>query len=780
MVLKIVEREVYNMANNNKCKNFYLKCTEEGIKKPETRAEIARMVLTAKNNGISGTEEELIVMFKEGKAIVECADKENKIAKAERKAKERLDNIRNTEKEDVAYIKKIASFSGVEKPIYFLKEQISISKELKEDYRKEREDAVKMGVALYHAGKMKEKDWAICGGIAGGLAGGAAGLATALDAQRHNAQAREYNKQLMSSVAGMMSPLTPGVQREADMDKDIQQLREKIEKYRKKLVEYLSPIELLIRLSPKLKEQRVTETGAVRLTVETKAARDVAIYDEVKAVIDGSFKALLLDNEEVVGEAIFVLPFGGAWESEEVDSICIDVKNTENKTYDVVFVPNKLWAIETKGTIKNKETDIQLSEECFKSITYYVRDAISNNSLCEKDYEMLISVVDKFPNPDKVKKLIKDFKEKMESVKTLKEQKEKASKRNRKITMIVSSIVVAIIAIVMIANVIIKAFVIPANKYNEAVILEQNGEYAKAILLFEELKDYKDSEEHMLNILTSKTEVAEQFVTAGLHHSVALKMDGTVIAVGENGEGQCNVAGWNNIIAVSAGNYHTVGLRTDGTVVATTCTKDYADYNQCNVSEWADIIAISAGHLYTVGLKADGTVVAVGENKNGQCNVSNWADIVSISAGAYHTVGLKSDGTVVAEGANFHGECDVFNWKAITSVSAGSGHTVGLKSNGTVVAIGDNEYGQCNVQEWKDIVSISTGTYDTVGLKSDGTVVTTRGNNHENFDFSDWTGIIATARGNYHSIGLGKDGTVVAVGANNKGECDVSGWNLFE
>ena len=356
------------------------------------------------------------------------------------------------------------------------------------------------------------------------------------------------------------------------------------------------------------------------------------------------------------------------------------------------------------------------------------------------------------------------------------EEKERIAKRNKKIATIVIPIIVVMIAFVIILNTII----IPINDYNKAISAEQNGEHMKALTIFMRLDDFNDSKKHVNDILSSNREILNKMMSAGLYHSVALKMDGTVIAVGENGEGQCNVSEWNNIIAVSAGNYHTVGLRADGTVVATTCTKDYANYNQCNVSDWKDINAISAGHLHTVGLNANGTVVAVGENREGQCNVSNWSDIVSISAGNTHTVGLNSDGTVVAVGANYNGECDVFDWKDIISISAGGGHTVGLRANGTVVAIGNNEYGQCNVQEWKDIVAISTGTFDTVGLKSDGTVVITRNNKHENFDFSNWTDILATARGNYHSIGLKKDGTVVAEGANNKGECDVQNWNLFK
>ena len=80
------------------------------------------------------------------------------------------------------------------------------------------------------------------------------------------------------------------------------------------------------------------------------------------------------------------------------------------------------------------------------------------------------------------------------------------------------------------------------------------------------------------------------------------------------------MSGWSDIIAVSAGDDHTVGLKRDGTVAAVGDNDD----GQCDVSGWSDIIAVSAGYYHTVGLKRDGTVVAVGRNGYGQCDVSGW------------------------------------------------------------------------------------------------------------------------------------------------------------
>jgi len=61
---------------------------------------------------------------------------------------------------------------------------------------------------------------------------------------------------------------------------------------------------------------------------------------------------------------------------------------------------------------------------------------------------------------------------------------------------------------------------------------------------------------------------------------------------------------------VAAGGGHIVGLKSDGTVVAMGDKND----GQCNVGNWTDIIQVAAGCVHTVGVKSDGTVVAVGDN----------------------------------------------------------------------------------------------------------------------------------------------------------------------
>lgn len=257
--------------------------------------------------------------------------------------------------------------------------------------------------------------------------------------------------------------------------------------------------------------------------------------------------------------------------------------------------------------------------------------------------------------------------------------------------------------------------------------------------------------------------------SAGTYHSVFIRHDGTVGAVGQTSMDRCKVEEWTNIVAVDASS-HTVGLKKDGTVVATGSN----DRMQCSVSTWRNIVAIAAGSDHTVGLKSDGTVVAVGNNALNQLNVKSWKNIVAIDAGNNTTYGLKSNGTVVAIGSNSNGQTNTASWKNIIAISAGDRHMVGLKSDGTVLATGANLFGECDVSGWSDIVAVAAGNQFTIGLKSDGTVVSAGNNNMGQCNTSSWKNIVAISAGMRHAIGIRADGSYVTAGNNGQGQCNLS------
>lgn len=266
----------------------------------------------------------------------------------------------------------------------------------------------------------------------------------------------------------------------------------------------------------------------------------------------------------------------------------------------------------------------------------------------------------------------------------------------------------------------------------------------------------------------------EPAISAGGHHSVGLKSEGIVVAVGWNYYGQCNVSSWTGINQIDAGHFHTVGLRTNGSVIAIGWNR----WGQCDTSYWTGITQIAAGGEHTAAITTNGTVVTAGYNYYGQRNTGSWIGITQIAAGYSHTVGLNADGTVVAVGWNGNGECNVSSWTGITQIAAGYNHTVGLNADGAVVAVGWNGGGQCNVSSWTGITQIAAGIAHTVGLKNDGTVVAVGLNNSGECNVSSWTDITQIAAGLSHTVGLKSDGTVVAVGRNDYEQCNLFDWNL--
>ena len=220
-------------------------------------------------------------------------------------------------------------------------------------------------------------------------------------------------------------------------------------------------------------------------------------------------------------------------------------------------------------------------------------------------------------------KRIKEIKAKEELDRLEKERQKELvrikAERYKKLIIKITSISSAALCVIIAAAIFINTVILPPIKYNKASALFEAGKEKEAILILCEIPKYKDSYK-LVKDYYDKIKVNVDKISAGIKHTVSLKADGTVVAVGRN------------------------------------------SYGQCNVSSWTDIVAIFAGTVHTVGLKADGTVVAVGNNHNGQCGVSGWRDIIAVSAGSDYSVGLKSDGTVVAVGGNDEGQCDVSGW----------------------------------------------------------------------------------------------------------------------
>ncbi len=164
-------------------------------------------------------------------------------------------------------------------------------------------------------------------------------------------------------------------------------------------------------------------------------------------------------------------------------------------------------------------------------------------------------------------------------------------------------------------------------------------------------------------------------IAAGSDHTLALHPDGTVLAWGNNADGQTNVpAGLSNVVSIAAGNYFSAALCANGTVAV------WGDntYGETNVPAGAsNVVAIAAGPTHLLALRGDGTVVGWGNDANGQVDVpAGLASAQAIAAGMYDSFALMPNGSVVQWGNSPVWQHDGTNCQL--AVTPGSSNVVGM------------------------------------------------------------------------------------------------------
>lgn len=101
-------------------------------------------------------------------------------------------------------------------------------------------------------------------------------------------------------------------------------------------------------------------------------------------------------------------------------------------------------------------------------------------------------------------------------------------------------------------------------------------------------------------------------ICAGRYAAGAITKDGKAVFLKDDPEydfGQYQTEDWTNLSGLALGAFHTVGLRSDGTV----CAVGRNDAGQCEVQDWSDIVFLTAGESCTLGIRSDGTLVTAGD-----------------------------------------------------------------------------------------------------------------------------------------------------------------------
>ena len=253
--------------------------------------------------------------------------------------------------------------------------------------------------------------------------------------------------------------------------------------------------------------------------------------------------------------------------------------------------------------------------------------------------------------------------------------------------------------------------------------------------------------------------IRKQQVDIGRNHVVAVSVDGTIFAGGDNDFFQCDVSHFKNIVQVAAGDSHTLGLTADGRVISAGSNA----YDECDVYDHKDIIAVYAFGNDSVLLTKDGLAISTGKS---MYNVSEFSDIVHICKFPNGLLGVRNDGTLTLTGYVTDEESAseiawLYDAKDVVSVvSSYDDGSVVLTKDGKILKSNqpDNYFAQ-----WGDIVNIANVSNGFAILRACGTVRVLpfdRAKQRLITEADKWSDIVQIFGGYRRLIGLKKDGSL--------------------
>ena len=274
-------------------------------------------------------------------------------------------------------------------------------------------------------------------------------------------------------------------------------------------------------------------------------------------------------------------------------------------------------------------------------------------------------------------------------------------------------------------------------------------------------------------------------ISAGLHHSCAIRDTGEIECWGNNQYGQTD-APEGNFVAVSAGLWHTCALRESGEIAC--WGSNAAHYAGLKAIEAGQSVpptgrhtAVSAGSLHTCAIRESGEIACWGLNGNhyrdhgGETRVNETGQTdapagryTAVSVGEYHSCAIRDTGEIACWGTllddipdgefstisagevhtcairtseeiacwvafdrrwyNADGEIVVTTRPAatppagsFTAVGAGTDHSCAIRDTGEIACWGSNRYGQIDAPEGS-FIAVSAGEGYACALRDSGAV----------------------------------------------------------
>jgi uncharacterized repeat protein (TIGR02543 family) len=217
---------------------------------------------------------------------------------------------------------------------------------------------------------------------------------------------------------------------------------------------------------------------------------------------------------------------------------------------------------------------------------------------------------------------------------------------------------------------------------------------------------------------------------AGSYHAMVIRSDGSLIATGNNSNGQLGDGARSarfepmvvaqKVKTVSSGGGHSLFIDTEDVLWGMGANYEGqlgidAKFPKTTAVEIMEHVeSVSAGGSHTMVLTTDGVLYTMGNNEDGQLGDGSHTNrnspvriadgVKSIAAGLYHSTFLAEDGTLWTMGWNEYGQLGTGTHESmkrpvkvaddVVAIAAGGNHTLFLKDDGSLWAMGDNGKGQ--------------------------------------------------------------------------------------